>query len=252
MPPNLRCEDVGAAFEGVPACENTDQGLRLITQCLYPSFDPVVIYVVRPHAGEGKLIVHDGGGAARSTWIHGREQQAATKAINQQAAIHHLSVVNETLRAEIDSEEWLSSAILAVANASAAAALDAAQSTQQAIENTLHDMIHRVLKSVVSEKFIGDGFNLRGRSGKEHRFDFGVREPSGSLTLIDAVAPHHVSIAAKYVAFSDTSSLNGAVRGRFIVHDRPLDNENVALLGQFADVVPSNAIRPRLTQHFAA
>lgn len=94
-------------------------------------------------------------------------------------------------------------------------------------------------------------FDLRGKSGKRHRFDFVIQERTGALTLIDTVSPHHVSIASRYVAFSDVSGLNGAVHGKFVVHDRPLDPEDVSLLGQFADVVPFGSLRPGLQKMWA-
>ena len=61
-----------------------------------------------------------------------------------------------------------------------------------------------------------------------------------------------MSIAAKYVAFSNTSGLDGDIRGRFIVHDKPLADDDVALLNQCADVLPVVALRPKFTEYFSA
>jgi hypothetical protein len=248
MTASLRCEDIDAAFAHVPGCEQTANGLRFLTHCLYPSFDPVAVYVVR--LGEG-LIVHDGGGAGRAAWLHGREPNVIARALNREAALHHLDLEGDRLSVRIDSEEWLAQAILAVANASAAAARAVAEATQQAQEKILHDTIKRVLRDILNPGLIAeDGYDLRGKSGKTHHFDFAVNQPKG-LTLIDSVSPHHVSIAAKYVAFSDTSGLDATIRGRFIIHDKPLNGEDVALLTQCADVVAVGALRPKFASYFA-
>jgi hypothetical protein len=248
MASTLRCEDIRARFAAaLRPCEKTDMGLRVLTHCLYPSFEPVAVYVAR--IGE-TITVHDGGGAARSAWMHGRDPRVINHAINRQATIHHLDVNEERLTLSIESEEWLPSAIMAVANASAAAAQAAGEGIQQATEKALHDAIRAVLRGMVSEKNIASEYALRGKSGKMHRFDFAVVGHAGLVALIDTVAPHHISVAAKYVAFSDTSGVDGA-GGRFIVHDKPLPDEDVALLGQFADVLPSTALKPTFEKHFA-
>lgn len=226
----------------------TDRGHRLVTQCLYPSFDRVCVFV---HRSGPDFVVSDGGGAARVSWVHGRDSRALHTALNRQAAIHHLRVKEDALISEEMPFEWLRSGILSVANASAAAARQAVEIPQISQEKELLETIRRALQSMTAIRDISDDMELTGKSGKKHKFDFGVKDKSGSFTLIDTVTPHHVSVAAKYVAFSDTSSLNGAIRGRFIVHDKPLERADTALLSQFADIVPSAAVSAHLGRHFA-
>lgn len=247
MNATLRCEDIGAAFAGFLTCEQTPDGLRYLTHCLYPSFEPVAIYV-KP--ADGGMIVHDGGGAARAAWLHGRDHSAIGKALHYEAAIHHLTLENDRLTVRIDSAEWLAQAMLAVANASANAARAAAEAAPQAVEKVLHELIRRALGEILpSAQIVSNGVNLRGKSGKTHHFDLAVHRKDG-LTLIDSVSPHHVSIASKYVAFSDTSGLDAEIRGRFIVHDKPLNADDIALLTQCAEVVPAEVLKPKLVQYF--
>lgn len=246
-PSKLRCEDIAAAFGTDSICEETDMGLRYTTHCLYPSFDPVAVFIVR--VGDG-IVVHDGGGAAQSVWLHGRDNSALNKSLKEQAVQYHLAVNDGVLSLEIKSDDWLPQAILAVANASAAVAWDAIEAAHQAQENAIHEIIHGVLRAVVREDRIADGFDMRGKSGKHHHFDFAVREPKG-ITLIGAVAPHHVSVAAKYLSFSDTKGFGEEIRGRFIVHEKPLEEEDVNLLLQCADVVPATAMKQRFTKYFS-
>jgi hypothetical protein len=83
-----------------------------------------------------------------------------------------------------------------------------------------------------------------GQSGKEHHFDFKIADKQGRILLIDAVAPHPVSIYSKYVAFSDVSRDGGRESRRFAVYDRPLEPADVSLLQQVADLVPMESLEP--------
>ena len=55
-------ERVRASLTKFSAPFDTDEGVRLETHCLYPSFDPVIIYVAK--VGDGYK-VSDGAGALR-------------------------------------------------------------------------------------------------------------------------------------------------------------------------------------------
>jgi hypothetical protein len=204
------------------------------THCLYPSFDPVNVFVVR--FGDG-FRVHDGGGAIRSAWLHGRDASLIGRMLSKQALRYQISVVGDALVAEAPNVEWLGSAILAVANASAAAAHAAVDRFVAASEAALKDKMLAVLKTTVSPSTIVVGYEVAGRS-KNHQFDFAVREFDESMLLLYAVSPHHVSISSKYVAFSDIIHREGIRTDRWAVHDRPLDAGDVSLLLQVADIVP--------------
>ncbi len=53
----MTCEDILAALAGEATCEQTPSGMRVETHCLYPSFDPVDVFVVRH--GEGFIVTDD-------------------------------------------------------------------------------------------------------------------------------------------------------------------------------------------------
>lgn len=248
----LQCADLDAAFQAIPICVETEDGARYTTHCLYPSFEPVDVFII---AGASGFVVHDGGGAARAAWRCGRDARVIEQAVGQQANAYQLTIRDQALTSHVPAIEWLPSAIMAVANASASAAHAATETASFPMplvsEVTLRDLVRSVLSEMVSDSKVAMEFDLRGKSGKRHRFDFVIQERTGALTLIDTVSPHHVSIASRYVAFSDVSGLNGAVHGKFVVHDRPLDPEDVSLLGQFADVVPFGSLRPGLQKMWA-
>jgi hypothetical protein len=227
-----------AALAMFNVCVETQDGSRVTTHCVYPSFDPVNIFVSR--FGEG-FQVHDGSGAHRAAWKHGREDAAAQKALKRWATRYQLALnADHSLSCVVHDASWLTNAILAVANASAGAANEAIEHIAVATETALKTRIYDVLSAVTPKQHLHRDFELRGSSGKLHAFDFAV-DKQGALTLLDAVAPHHVSISAKYVAFSDAGGHAG--HSKYAVYDRELDVGDSALLQQVADLVPFSALQ---------
>jgi hypothetical protein len=235
----MSCEDVRTALAAFNECVETAEGSCVTTHCLYPSFDPVHVFIVK--VGEG-FRVHDSGGAMRSAWLHGRDATQIRKVLTREAERYRVSVVEDALVAEALSADWLPSAILAVANSSAAAAHRVLDRVVSARERMLKDKILVVLQRTVRPSDIAAEYAAPGESGKLHRFDFAVTEPRGSLLLINAVAPHHISVSAKYVAFADMLHRPGTRIDRFAVHEEPLDKGDVSLLQQVADIVPFKSL----------
>lgn len=115
----MPCDEVRTALDAFGVCTETEEGSRVATHCVYPSFDPVHVFVVR--YGDG-FRVHDGGGALRAAWLHGREEANIRRMIAKQAVRFQVRVLDDAIVADAPSAEWLTSAILSVANASAWAA----------------------------------------------------------------------------------------------------------------------------------
>jgi len=242
------CGKIRSALAELPDCVQTDEGTRFTTQCLYPSFESVDVFVVR--YGDGYR-VHDGGGAVRSAWDHGRDLSAIRHALSQQASSFHVELSEDALVATVEREDWLLSAVLSVANASALAAREVAAASPRAAENDLKDQILSTLYRVVQPRYIAREYEVRGRSGKKHKFDFGVQSALDGIILLNAVSPHHVSISSKYVVFADTSGEYANIRARFAVHDRPLEPEDVSLLQQVADIVPLSSLERGVRRQLA-
>jgi hypothetical protein len=179
----------------------TADGARITTHCLYPSFEAVHVYVVKV---DNKFIVHDGGGAERASWLHGRDHHGITREINKQAERFHLENFEGRLVGEAISEEWLPSAILSVANASALAANNAVAKMVVAAESALITRIGSTLEKMVPAARIGREVAIKRRSGGERRFDFAIRRDDKHTLLINGVSPHHTSISSKYASFSDS------------------------------------------------
>lgn len=225
-------EAIRTALHGFADFEATDAGARVRTQCLYPSFDRVDAFIERTAEG---YLVHDGGGAARAAWLLGREHGTVGRLLPREAAKYHIEVLGDRLAAKVPSESWLPSAVLAVANASAAVANGAADHVRST-EHELSKQVGLVLRQVAREGEIARDYSLAGSSGKRHRFDYAVRR-AGHTVLVGAVTPSHVSISTAYTAFADVKRADVAV-DRFAVYHGELEPGDVSLLQQVASLVP--------------
>lgn len=234
------CEDVRAAMGVGEICEETDAGARVVTHCLYPSFEPVAVFVSK--FGEGYR-VSDVGGAVRCAWRHGRDEALSRRTLSREADRFHLKVSDYALVADVPSIEWLRAAILAVANASASVAHTAIGKAAAAVESHLKERIRETLTHITPAERIGTDVEVPGNSGDVRHFDYSVRIANDNLLLLNAVAPHHSSIAAKYVAFADTKGIEGV--SRFAVYDRKLEKGDISLMMQVTELIPLAALDPR-------
>ncbi|WP_147306433.1 hypothetical protein [Methylovirgula sp. 4M-Z18] len=218
-------------------CENTLDGARIATHCLYPSFETVYVYVVK--MGDDYR-VHDGGGAYRSAWAHGRDHLLVSRLIDVEAKRFQLHHTDDSLISRDVSIEWLAPAILSVANASSRVAIAAAAKASAVVEEALVEKIDRILSSTVASERIARNFAIRGKSGGDRHFDFAVRGVDGYDLLINGVSAHHASISAKFVSFSDTENEQSQ---KFAVYERELAADDTALLQQVATVVPLRSLQ---------
>jgi len=252
----MACDDIRAALSGFDSCVETEEGSRVETHCLYPSFESVAVFVTR--YGDG-FQVHDGGGAARVAWVHGRDYPLIKRMISRQATRFGIRVTQagDCLIADAKDKDWLTSAILAVANASASAAHMAVERLVSATEAQLNDKIFETLKRFVPPSSIAKEYEISGKSGKKHKFDYAVLEAGIRSSLIDAIVPHHISISAKYVAFSDVGDEVVQVEGSSIhrvrklaVHDKRLTPSDESLLFQVAELVPVGVLQASMAKSY--
>jgi hypothetical protein len=238
----MSCTDIKEAMAAFSTCVETQEGCRFTTHCVYPSFDPVNVFVTK--YGDGYR-VHDGAGALRTCWISGRDEKAVQKIMDRHATRYGLLFENECFVSTVHTKEWLVSAILAVANTSASAALEAIEFIAQATEKSLKSRIDTILTESVPAQTLGRDYEVRGKSGKLHQFDFMVRRLENAI-LLDAVVPHHISIASKYVAFSD-ATLDVPIT-KYAVYEKSLEPSDSALMQQVALMLPFDALRPLMTR----
>lgn len=250
-----RCAEITAALSELHSCSEVDGSARVSTHCLYPSFEPVVVSISR--FGHG-FHVHDDGGAYREAWLHGRDEHAISRALSKESSRYQAKTRNNVIFADTDAADWLPSLILAVANASASAANAAVDRSPVISDGDLKTKIFLSLERSLPNFNVRRGFPVKGKSGKEYDFDFGVFGSSSKILLVNAVIPHPNSIASKFLAFSDSSDIptleqSSAFRyERFAVFERPLAADDSALMRQVADLVPIRSLEAgarRALQH---
>ena len=214
-------------------CEETSYGAKITTDCLYPSFEQVHVFVSR--YGDG-FRVTDAGMAVSSSWLHGRDD--LTKILAREASRFSATVRDGAIEIEVPSADWLKSAVLAIANASASAATVATERAALATEQALGERVYDTLSKLFTRNEVRRQFEYRGSSGKVWRADFFIPTDETAL-FVNTVSPHHISISAKYVAFADLRDEESSlVLRKYAVFDRELESDDVSLISQVADLVP--------------
>lgn len=234
------CAMIAPTLSRYADCVETAGGLRVRTTCLYPSFEPVFIFVAK--LGDG-FRVSDGGEACRVAEAHGQARGAARSKVHQHAQRYGLDFERGAIVAKIDALEWLDSAIVSVANAAASGATDALPDVTSFVEEEIAERLYERLVNYVPKHKIGRDVERRGNSGRKYRFDFEVR--SEIISLFDTVIAHPNSVTSRFVAFSDAGQ--GEDVAGYIVYDGKLKKEDKALLQDVAITLPISGFDAALT-----
>lgn len=241
----MDCTELQNILDSRRYCERSSLGMKLLTQCLYPSADPVYVHVGT--WGDG-FRVSDGGGAVESALVHGRDDYSIQVGLHSARDRHSLRVEGGQLVAEVPNRDWLPSAILAVANGAAHAAEVATDHQTKKAEKTLAAKIGHALHELAPERLIAREYEYRGESGKLWHIDFAITVEDRPL-LIKAVTPHHNSISSNYTTFGDVRSKPNR---RNSVYQRRPANEDASLLRQVSELVPfaalANGVQEALTR----
>lgn len=232
----LDCAVIESLSKRYEVCEQTADGLRLPTQCMYPSFEPVEVFVLRH--GDG-YIVHDNANAGRLAWTYGIDDRAFAVPVKKAASEFGCDVELGKIICKIESFDWLWSAIIGVANASSDAARAAVGNARAPKEVGIIQRARAVVDKSVAGVETRLQYPLHGASGKVHKFDMAVLG-KGSIAVVEAVVAHPGSVAAKYLALSDTPSQPNL--HKFAIYDSDLTQEDKALISNVADLVTLDAV----------
>ncbi len=231
----MDCQQLKLLLSDQQTCEKSEYGTKIITQCLYPSADPVYLHIAI--WGDGYRVT-DGGGILQSVLLHGCDKFSLEAGLKIAKNRHGLIIDGGQLVADVPNKDWLPAAILAVANAASMAASIAIEHGIKKVGKSLVSIIENNLLASVQEKYIAKDYQYRGQSGKLWHVDFAVMKDDNPI-LIKAVTPHHNSVAANYTAFGDIGS---NVIERFCAFRTRPNNEDVSLLKQVSTLVPIDSI----------
>lgn len=227
----MNCVDIHAIFSRNPTCVQVEGGIRLTTDCLYPSSDRVSVFVGERSSG---FRVTDGGGAWRSAQRLGRANESM---FEKACKRYSVNVASGIIVAEAPSHDWLNAAVVAVANASAMAAQAALEASIRS-EKSLNSAIYDTLASIYPKHRIARNYEYRGRSGHVWPIDFAVMDQA--TTLIKSVSQNGNSINSNYATFGDIGDRPEVAK--FSVFVDELKQDSAALLRQVATLVPYRSL----------
>lgn len=230
------CDTVLVNAAKLWSCKETDNGARIRTTCVFPSFEPVFVYVVK--FGDG-FVVHDAGETMGVILGHGKDGDVAKRIIRAECKRYDLTCEGRRISLKIDALEWLETAIVSVANTAAAAARQAMAETRKKSVQDLSDVLYQLLEPRVSKGTLAKNFDFQGASGRKYHFDLAVQGHE-RLTLIQTVMPNANSINSKFVALSDVPS-DEPVR-KIAAHNGDLSVEDVLLLQTVATVASPGGV----------
>jgi len=230
------CDIIVASTSSLWACNETENGARIRTTCVFPSFEPVFVYVAK--LGDG-FVVHDAGETVAVILAHGQDGDAAKRVIRSECKRYDVTFGERRISLKIDAGEWLETAIVAIANTAAAASRNALKDNNKKVEIDLADIIFQLLEPKLAKGAITKGFPYRGESGRRYKFDLAV-QGRDNLTLIETVTPHAISVNSKYVALADVPS-EAAVK-KIAAHNNDLAQEDILLLQNVATVAGPNGV----------
>lgn len=225
------CSEIETALSEGKTCAIDRDAAVWPTDVVYPSFDQVCIRVTRVAEG---YRVSDGGGAVSSAVIHGRDDGVIENAIKAAAQRFGVETNGGEIAVVIPNAQWMRSAVMGVANASAHAAHTAIDHVSKAREAALHERIFSQLVQVVPESRIRKQFEYQGESGRMWKAEYAI-VGNAPPVLVRGVVPHPSSIVHAYAGFGDLNRKHGP--HAIAVHDQPLSADDAALLRQVADVV---------------
>lgn len=230
------CETISGSTAQLWACKETENGARVRTTCVFPSFEPVFVYIAK--LGEG-FVIHDAGETMANILAHGQEGGAAKRVIRLECKRYDVAFGERRISLKIEALEWLETAIVAVANTAASAARSAVKDNNKKVERDLANVIFSLLEPKLAKGTISKGFPYIGESGRRYKFDLAV-QGKNRLTLIETVTPHAISVNSKYVALADVPS-EGSVQ-KIAAHNNDLSQEDILLLQNVATVAGPDGV----------
>lgn len=233
----MKCDLIVSALANLQ-CEETPDGSRAVTHCLYPNFEQVAVYIQSHLDG---YVVHDGGKCFDLAFDDGISPSTLKAMMHDYAALFGAESDEHRIFARARSAEWLPSVVMSVANASAAVAAAHIMDRHEdrSIDRELREHTYEVLRSAFSKDNVPRSVRQRGRTGKYYTFAFGVTFKD-KIALIDTVTPNSISVASRFTSFSAVGARDAG--GAFLTHNRPIAKEDSALLAEVADVVPFDTL----------
>ena len=232
---------LGTAMNAMCPVEDLEIGVRVTTQCLYPSNGLVRVFV---NGGKGSVVVSDDGEALGEALAAGIVIENPEKLLRGFVKQRGLIIVNGVIRTPVTPMEAAPVAILHVANV----AKDAAHWLYE------HGGLRRRsdFRELLS-KFLANEFKqhvaetkLLGASQKSHTFANVISFANGRRFIVDAVSNDASSINARLVANLDVKANQDPMIDQRIIYDdaQSWPAADLMLLQNGATIVPFSQALP--------
>ncbi|MDB2391088.1 hypothetical protein N9X12_07715 [Alphaproteobacteria bacterium] len=233
--------EIQASIANMSKLHIEGDAICVVTHCLYPSFEPVKVYITDTKSG---FRISDKFGAISCASDHGQNKHTTQRQFDKIASKFHTKTKAGEIYAEIPSIEWIPSAVLAVANGSAAVAENTISKVIKNAERSIRDAIELVFaKPIYRTLSIDKDVEIVGSSGKSYQFDFRLKHQNQNRQMIIAgVTAHHSSISHRYTAFADVINGGSDRANNIAVFDKGPQNTDNILMSQVADLVPVKSI----------
>lgn len=239
-------ETVKNALSEVSSLEETSNGVRVSTHCLYPSNSLVSVFI---RGGEDTFVVSDEGRALIELTSSGVDLQHSRRAIANFASSQGVEYKNGVIYSPLASLMELPAAIILVANASKEIATHLFSHTHIKRRRNFKELVHQFL----SAKFDGQRvkqMELVGESNKPHKFENVIVLNSEEKLIVDPVIHDPASINARVVANFDVKNRKLSGIEQRIIYDDEDDwsPSDINLLTFGAKVIPFSKADQALQQ----
>lgn len=241
----MKCDLIVAALSDLQ-CEQTEDGARVLTHCLYPNFEQVAVYIQTHMDG---FLVHDGGEGFDFAFMEARNPTALKGHMRDFSALYGVDSDDHRIFGRALSPEWLPNVVMAVANAAAAATNALVMSRSEQDDGEFRERTFDTLKAAFTEDNVTRRVKRRGRTGRLYSFAFSVAFHD-QMALVDTVTPNPISVSTRFTSFSAVGART--LGGAFLTYSRPLANEDSALLSEVADVLPLEALVASIEREISA
>lgn len=233
------------ALCGQIAIKEIEDGLRVSTQCLYPSNSAVTLSV---RGGTGAFVVSDDGGAIEELESSGLRGAIPDRQIRSLVKRQGLRVSEGAILTPFVRSVALPAAILLCANASKALAEWGYQHTRFVVARNFKRELEIVLQRHFNEALKNDTY-IVGESNKQHRFAHVIHLAGDRRLLVDPVVNDASSINARVVANMDVRNRRDPEIQQMIVYDDqlqwPSSDLRLLQLGS-PNVVPFSLAEPQI------
>jgi hypothetical protein len=218
------------------ACRAVEGRLSVVTQCLYPGGDSVLVVV---SAAAGGHRVSDDGGGWRALLDAGIEPAPSShgKRARSIAQTMGLEYVRGAFVADEVSEAQLGAAIVIVANASQKWVSEVLGERQQRAERHFRRRVSDALEELFAESKINRQVQLNGATSKTYEFA-NIVTLRDRRVIVEPVFNHAGAIAASFLKLVDVHNAHPELAREVVIEDEDeWTSENLSVLSQASEGV---------------